>query len=448
MQSTDGNLVLYKGTTAQWASGPMGAGARVVMQADGNLVGYLGSAAKWATQTDGFAGATLELQSDGNLVVYHVGHAIWAYATGYSGNRLTPGGQLAEGAFLRSADRRLQLAMQPDGNLALYRDGVAVWSSVTAGSESRAVMQPDGNLVVYDGNVKKWAADTDGFGGAFLLLQNDTNAVIYHAGRGIWTWGSQYIGDTLNAGASLPAGAFLKSRDHRYTLVMQPSDGNLALYGPSGPAWGMGTNGHPGAGAFMQSDGNFVVYAGTTPLAHTETAGQPGAYLRLQTDGNLVVYRGSNALWSRNDGRIGPGATAGGSGPSATAASWAAGQVGQTHASPQVASMFTDWAPGPYGEWSGDCAKFVSAAWRMAGVGIVRGNAREQYYAYQSRVQGGTAPRGALVFWPNVAPPFGHIAIADGGGGVYTTRGLDRDGLTIAQVPASTFGASAGWVMP
>lgn len=82
MQS-DGNLVLYEGSSALWASNTVGRGAYAVMQGDGNLVVYNWSnQAVWASGTNGNAGARLVLQGDRNLVIYASnGQALWASNT-------------------------------------------------------------------------------------------------------------------------------------------------------------------------------------------------------------------------------------------------------------------------------------------------------------------------------------------------------------------------------
>lgn len=447
VMQADGNLVLYDRGTATWATGTGTLHARAVMQADGNLVVSAGAAAVWTSGTNGFAGTRAVLQNDGDFVLYTGGgRAVWAWRDGYLGNQLRAGQALGPDGFLLSADHRRRLVMQAsDGNLVLYEDGVARWSTGGSGSGATAVMQEDGNLVVYRGGAAMWAASTAGFPGGELVVQDDGNLVVYHAGHAVWSYGGGYLGDRLDPGVTLAPGAYLRSADGRFLLIMQPGDGNVALYGPGGALWGIGVGGHPGATATMQADGNFVVYDGAAALAHTGTAGHPGALLRVQNDANVVVYQGATALWSRMSGPVGgapPGA-----GPAAAAAAWAAAQVGQRRAPADVAAWFNDWSPGPYAEWSGDCAKFAYASWFKAGVAIARGNARDQYYAYKDRIHGGTPPAGALVFWPNVTT-WGHIAIADGAGGVYTTQGLDFADKPIAHVPASTFGGSAGWAMP
>jgi hypothetical protein len=81
---TDGNLVLYMGDRALWATGTKGKGGAVaVMQGDGNLVVYdRRNKALWASGTNGHSGATLAVQNDGNLVVYGPGqHPVWASNT-------------------------------------------------------------------------------------------------------------------------------------------------------------------------------------------------------------------------------------------------------------------------------------------------------------------------------------------------------------------------------
>jgi hypothetical protein len=71
MQS-DGNLVLYSGGQALWASGTSGKGAvRLIMQYDGNLVLYRTNwTPVWTSGTSGRGPSMLIPQTDGNLVLY------------------------------------------------------------------------------------------------------------------------------------------------------------------------------------------------------------------------------------------------------------------------------------------------------------------------------------------------------------------------------------------
>jgi hypothetical protein len=83
-QSTDGNLVVYEGSTALWSASTAGSpGAYAVMQSDGNFVVYLGSTPLWSSGTAGNPGAWLAMQTDGNLVVYSASSvALWSSGTG------------------------------------------------------------------------------------------------------------------------------------------------------------------------------------------------------------------------------------------------------------------------------------------------------------------------------------------------------------------------------
>jgi hypothetical protein len=80
----DGNLVLYQGSTALWASNTAGTAAdEAIMQGDGNFVLYSSSgSAVWSSGTAGNTGASLDVQNDGNVVIYSAsGAALWATGT-------------------------------------------------------------------------------------------------------------------------------------------------------------------------------------------------------------------------------------------------------------------------------------------------------------------------------------------------------------------------------
>lgn len=153
----------------------------------------------------------------------------------------------------------------------------------------------------------------------------------------------------------------------------------------------------------------------------------------------------------------------------AQAVAWAAAQDSQPTAIPADAALYTDseWWPGDRGEWSGDCVKYVWIAWHHAGRTIMTSaDAAAMYAAYVARNGGplptGPAPAGALVFWPNAAllngHYYGHVALSDGNGGVYSTVGHDGQGISnghrsIADISAHNAlgwasGAPAGWAMP
>jgi pimeloyl-ACP methyl ester carboxylesterase len=104
---------------------------------------------------------------------------------------------------------------------------------------------------------------------------------------------------TLSAGERLYPDQRMYSPNGAYALIYQ-SDGNLVLYGPSGPLWASDTIGQPPGFATMQTDGNVVVYrADGVPIWATDTSGMPGAELRVQDDGFLVLYdAGHTSMWS------------------------------------------------------------------------------------------------------------------------------------------------------
>lgn len=195
----DGNLVLYVGGRALWASGTNGRPAGVcIMQADGNLVIYPPDAGGpiWSSGTHGHPGSHLTIQDDGNVVIYQPdGHAIWATDTWLptgpqaTGSSMQPGQVLNPGTAVRSPGGRYTFVYQDDGNLVLYDGGHALWASGTNGRpDGVCIMQGDGNLVIYlRGGRPVWASGTNGHPGSHLVVQDDRNVVIYQPnGSPIW----------------------------------------------------------------------------------------------------------------------------------------------------------------------------------------------------------------------------------------------------------------------
>lgn len=135
--------------------------------------------------------------------------------------------------------------------------------------------------------------------------------------------------------------------------------------------------------------------------------------------------------------------------PYVRAADFAISLIGQTYASSTVAGDYTagDWAPGPYGEWSGDCAKLTGSSFtRGAGVGYRRGNAIDQYNGYRNdgKIYGGIPRYGDPVFY-NIAAPYGHTAIYIGGLTIVSTQGMDHANLPIAKRGLYSFSSYLGW---
>ncbi|WP_025158121.1 hypothetical protein [Leifsonia aquatica] len=70
---SDGNFVVYRGSTALWQSRTYGLGAtRLVLQGDGNFAIYRGDTALWNanTRSSTYYNRTFEMQTDGNAVIY------------------------------------------------------------------------------------------------------------------------------------------------------------------------------------------------------------------------------------------------------------------------------------------------------------------------------------------------------------------------------------------
>lgn len=189
----DGNLVMYSGTSAVWASGTGGnPGAFLGIQDDGNIVIYKSDRRTplWATSTASDT-TRLVMQDDGNLVAYNNNFvARWASSTVLSvadvkyigSNTLQSGVWLYAGQYIRSADWRYTAIMQGDGNFVVYAaGGRAIWASGTGGnSGARLIVQGDGNMVIYRSDSRAiWASNTVSSGLSKLIIQNDGNLVGY-----------------------------------------------------------------------------------------------------------------------------------------------------------------------------------------------------------------------------------------------------------------------------
>lgn len=194
----DGNLVLYSNfSNPVWNSGTSTITAgRLIMQADGNLVLYKNDGTPaWHSNTYGNPGARLEMQTDGNMVVYTSGNTpVWASNTSHNPNHLSyVNTELYPATLLpyqsiETANRKYRLVLQPDSNLVLYSNGSPVWASGTSGRNvSRLALQPDGNLVLYDksGSVV-WHTNTFRSGASKLVIQPDGNLVLYNTVQSTW----------------------------------------------------------------------------------------------------------------------------------------------------------------------------------------------------------------------------------------------------------------------
>lgn len=200
MMQSDGNLVLYHGSSALWASNTGGhAGASLTVQGDGNIVIYSSSgSALWSTHTMGQATNVFVVQSDGNVVAYDTSNkAVWASGTGgnpaytwFGSDLLTNGQSLTSGTYIQSTDLRYAALMQTDGNFVMYGPGYHIlWSSQTAGNPGAyLVLQSDGNIVIYSSTAALWSTHTNGQILNDLVMQTDGNLVAYSStNSAIWS---------------------------------------------------------------------------------------------------------------------------------------------------------------------------------------------------------------------------------------------------------------------
>ncbi|MFF4766219.1 hypothetical protein ACFY1V_06830 [Streptomyces sp. NPDC001255] len=254
----DGKLVAKDASgTVRWTA--PATGDRLVLQEDGNLVLYDGPSARWASGTDGKGAAWLSLRDDGTFILstkadktvwtspvdaaayrgqivqwdgdkaeqktsWQVGHdgkrrvvhdwdtfkclhdagegdsrsvssdtldrlpdltGVWATC---GADRVGAQGSLEKGAYLKAGDYTLE--MQTDGNLVEYGGGKAVWSTGTKGKGTvQLTLQSDGNLVAYaDDGHAVWASGTKGKRPGWLVLGDDGSLRLYDAdGKQIWT---------------------------------------------------------------------------------------------------------------------------------------------------------------------------------------------------------------------------------------------------------------------
>jgi hypothetical protein len=86
----------------------------------------------------------------------------------------------------------IALTMESGGNLVLRnKSGKAIWSSGTHRSGVYCEFQTDGNLVIYAGQrTAVWASGTSGHPNATLVLQADSNMVIFDGHNAIWATGT------------------------------------------------------------------------------------------------------------------------------------------------------------------------------------------------------------------------------------------------------------------
>ncbi|MEY9997491.1 hypothetical protein ABIE67_009610 [Streptomyces sp. V4I8] len=147
----DGNLVMYSGPTAVWATHTWNVPdslrpVRAAMQDDGNFVLHSAVSPMWDTHTGGHPGARLCMQDDRNLVIYtDANEALWASHT-----TVPP----ATGSQPVTSYREEVIAfgMLEKCEATLYRDGLLVVKSTNQNRSASRGMHCHILVVIQDGS--------------------------------------------------------------------------------------------------------------------------------------------------------------------------------------------------------------------------------------------------------------------------------------------------------
>ncbi|MGW0394975.1 hypothetical protein ACWDYJ_29695 [Streptomyces sp. NPDC003042] len=216
----DGNLVVYLvgnpggPKLPLWHSGTYGnPGAYALMQEDGNFVVYKKDGGPqtgggiWHTATYGDRATTYisaSIRDDGQFTV--TGRSedwYWATDTSERHRRVCSSDYWDRGSWTQSAT--VWLVLQQDKNLVMYRksDGQAIWASGTYGNRNTLTldMGDNGDLVLRETTLNetvRWRTGTAGNSGAYALLQDDGNFVVYKKDGGPGKGGALWATGTYN----------------------------------------------------------------------------------------------------------------------------------------------------------------------------------------------------------------------------------------------------------
>ncbi|HEX7288579.1 MAG TPA: RHS repeat-associated core domain-containing protein [Candidatus Angelobacter sp.] len=240
----------------------------VTLQSDGNFVLYnSANSTLWATGTSGTGIGPVEVQDDGNLVLYKF---IWQagtyrpwnggivpYDSCRVGDSLFAGQILFQGQCLENTTNTT-FALMDNGNLEIYdrQLGQITFQSFTWGNTGAyLVMQNDGNLVIYSvSGVALWASGTNGSGANVATLENDGRLILYST---VWSAGTSQgqvsgslthppcdIGYAIGSTGVVGTGQCVVSRNGHFELLLQ-TDGNMVLYdlaqNPAAALWSTST---------------------------------------------------------------------------------------------------------------------------------------------------------------------------------------------------------------
>jgi hypothetical protein len=174
-----------------------------------SLGGVLSSslaAVSWGpNQIDVFAQGRLFAQGQQNMLLHrqYLNGSTWSgwdpmgTCSGYT-SVLAANTAMPAGACIWADNGSTALSMQRDGNLCVY-NAKSNWCANTVNPSGKhwAAMQGDGNFCIYPnwpaGGNARWCSGTQGHPGAWLVVQDDGNVVIYTQGRhALWATGTNH----------------------------------------------------------------------------------------------------------------------------------------------------------------------------------------------------------------------------------------------------------------
>jgi hypothetical protein len=298
----EGNLVLedYTGHV-YWQTNTRGAD-RLVMQADGNVVLYNGGSAVWASNTSGRGGVELWLEDDGKVILWdNEDRRVWCHedpVIEVVEPWLDIGERLEAGDWVWSPNQQFKLLLREDGNLViLHKISEVWWESKTAGhGATHLVLEHNLDLVVYNGGSVVWSLGSGGCGGDKLWVEDNGFVGIYNGD----TCKIGLYEEWLKRGEEIEKEDWVWSNNGEYYLKVD-DDGDLCLYDYTGrELWSAGCENTDGDHCVMEHDGNLVLYGKNgNAIWSSNTAGRGAVEMWVEDNGKVVLWDDDDReVWS------------------------------------------------------------------------------------------------------------------------------------------------------